>query len=285
MNWPDSQQDCDSGRKLLKDTCRTERQRRADIPAQAIGLGFGGQLGDRRAEGPAYCPQLPLSVLQQPSKSGRAVSLRRYVLRTQRLFVFFVSSSMCRGAGVSCATSTTVRGSRFSRSVRSRAVLGRRSSGCVRSRAALRLWASGCMRRAGMSSRCVRRRGPLRRVRFFGMRRFRMRSARARCCGMRSAAGVGCTCFMAARSATLGMPGGVSPPGRRSAAAVISTAAIAYKAVFAPAVAVAPSSPRPHAQEDAVVEVARPIKSHGRAGIRRVIVVAVRAHRLNSDID
>jgi hypothetical protein len=42
-----------------------------------------------------------------------------------------------------------------------------------------------------------------------------------------------------------------------------------------PAVAVAPACPGTHAQEDAAVEVTRPIKSIGRAGVRRIVVIAV----------
>ena len=60
---------------------------------------------------------------------------------------------------------------------------------------------------------------------------------------------------------------------------------LVHKAVTAPAVAVAPSAPWAHAQEDAVVEVARPVIAVGRAGVRRIAVVAIGAGWLNADIN
>ncbi len=70
-----------------------------------------------------------------------------------------------------------------------------------------------------------------------------------------------------------------------SAAAVIPSAATGYKAMSAPAVAIAPAGPRAHAKEDAVVEVPRAIKADRRTGVWRVVVVAVRADGLNADAD
>jgi len=75
-----------------------------------------------------------------------------------------------------------------------------------------------------------------------------------------------------------------SPCGRASAA-VIASAAIIHKPVAAPAMAVAPPSPRSHAEKDSIVEISRPIKPHGRAGIRRVVVIAIRTNRLNADVE
>jgi hypothetical protein len=64
---------------------------------------------------------------------------------------------------------------------------------------------------------------------------------------------------------------------------VISPSTIVDKAMSAPAVAIAPSSPRPHTQEDPVIEVSRAVKTNRRACIGRVVVVSVRAYRLNAD--
>jgi hypothetical protein len=52
-----------------------------------------------------------------------------------------------------------------------------------------------------------------------------------------------------------------------------------------PAVTIAPVGPWAHTEEYAVVEVPWPVKAHGRTVVRRVIVVAVRANRLNADAD
>lgn len=81
-------------------------------------------------------------------------------------------------------------------------------------------------------------------------------------------------CLLAAR---------ISAPSRRATATVIASSAIIHEAMSAPAVAVAPSSPRPHAQEDAVIEVSRAVKANRSAGIRGVVVVSVRTYRLNTD--
>jgi hypothetical protein len=53
----------------------------------------------------------------------------------------------------------------------------------------------------------------------------------------------------------------------------------------APAVAVAPSGPGAHAQEDAVVEVPWPVIAIGRAGVGRVLVVAILTNRLHTNAD
>lgn len=74
-----------------------------------------------------------------------------------------------------------------------------------------------------------------------------------------------------------------STVGCHSAAAVIASAAFAAEAMPAPAVVITPARPGPHAQEDAVVEIARSVIAHRRAGIRGVIVIAIRAVRLDAD--
>ena len=66
-------------------------------------------------------------------------------------------------------------------------------------------------------------------------------------------------------------------------AAVISSAAGVDKAMAAPTVVITPAGPWTHAQEDTVVEVTRPVKSNGRAGVRCIVVVTVGTHRLNPD--
>jgi hypothetical protein len=68
-----------------------------------------------------------------------------------------------------------------------------------------------------------------------------------------------------------------------AAASVISSTARAYKAMFAPAVTVAPASPGAHTKEDPVEEESRPVKAHGCAGVGRSFVVAVGADRRNAD--
>jgi hypothetical protein len=59
-------------------------------------------------------------------------------------------------------------------------------------------------------------------------------------------------------------------------ATVISSAPGSDKAMPAPTVVITPAGPWAHAQEDAVVEVARPVITNGGAGIRCIAVVAVR---------
>src|SRR5580693_3709075 len=77
--------------------------------------------------------------------------------------------------------------------------------------------------------------------------------------------------------------GRISTISRKTTAAVVPSAAAAVEAMFAPAVAVTPTGPRAHAQEDTVVEIARPIKADRRAGVRRIVVVTVGTHRLDTD--
>src|SRR5580658_718011 len=61
----------------------------------------------------------------------------------------------------------------------------------------------------------------------------------------------------------------------RVAASVVPASAAAAEAMLTPAVAVSPVCPRAHAQEDAVIEISRPIKAARRAAIRCIVVVAV----------
>ena len=67
--------------------------------------------------------------------------------------------------------------------------------------------------------------------------------------------------------------------------AVVSSSAFIGKAMRAPAMAVAPAAPWAHAQEDAVIEIARSVISHRRALVRCVSVIAVGTARLNADAD
>ncbi len=56
---------------------------------------------------------------------------------------------------------------------------------------------------------------------------------------------------------------------------VVPASAATAEAMLAPAVAVSPVCPWAHAQEDAVIEISRPIKAAWRAAIRCIVVVAV----------
>ena len=69
---------------------------------------------------------------------------------------------------------------------------------------------------------------------------------------------------------------------RAAAAPIASTTAI-NEPMPAPAVAITPAGPWAHAQEDPVIEVSRPVEPIGRAGIRRIVVIAVLANRLNTN--
>src|ERR1700728_1190871 len=80
------------------------------------------------------------------------------------------------------------------------------------------------------------------------------------------------------RSTTCG-----SAIGRHTPSASIPSSSAIAETVLAPAVAVAPASPRTHAQEDALIEIARPVKAHWRACVWCVIVVAIGTGGLNAD--
>src|SRR5580693_138033 len=58
-------------------------------------------------------------------------------------------------------------------------------------------------------------------------------------------------------------------------ASVVPASSAAAEAMLTPAVAVAPVCPRAHAQEDAVIEISRPVKAAGCAAVWRIVVVAV----------
>ena len=81
MNVPESQLHCDSGRKPPNGACKTERQRRAFIPAQAIGLGNQRQTNRKRAEGPIHLLQLLFMSLPWYNSEDRKQALRRSARR------------------------------------------------------------------------------------------------------------------------------------------------------------------------------------------------------------
>src|ERR1035437_9748318 len=69
-----------------------------------------------------------------------------------------------------------------------------------------------------------------------------------------------------------------------AAAASITSSAPVAEAMTTPTVAIAPAGPRTHAQEDAAIKVSRPVKSIGRAGVRFIVVIAVRTDGWNADV-
>ncbi len=88
-----------------------------------------------------------------------------------------------------------------------------------------------------------------------------------RCRGMNSAP---------ATSGKMAMVGSIA------ASAVVASAATPGEAMSAPAVAIAPPSPWAHTQEDPVIEISRSIVAIGRAGVGRVVVIAIGADWLNA---
>jgi hypothetical protein len=98
--------------------------------------------------------------------------------------------------------------------------------------------------------------------------------ATACCCGM----GVACGSAAAAR-AYYRCP--VSPIRGETTSTVVSTAfdvsssTSAAEAMLTPAVAISPVRPWAHAQEDAAIEITRPIIATGCASVRRIAIVAV----------
>ena len=131
--------------------------------------------------------------------------------------------------------------------------------------------------------------------------RVRSRCVRSRGVGSRGVgslgwtrcAGAGHCCMAGAGPCPVGMGNCCPAVGRTAASAignaprsaVVASSAFAHKAMAAPAVAVAPSAPWTHPQEDAVVEVPWPVVTIGRAGIRRIAVVAVCTAWLNADVN
>ena len=70
-----------------------------------------------------------------------------------------------------------------------------------------------------------------------------------------------------------------------TAASVVAASAIVMETTLAPAVGVSPAGPGAHAQEDAVVEVRRPIKALGRAAVRWGFIIAPLADGWFADFD
>jgi hypothetical protein len=62
-----------------------------------------------------------------------------------------------------------------------------------------------------------------------------------------------------------------------SMAADVGSSSTTVEAMTSPSVTIAPVRPWAYAKEDPVIEVARPIKTHGCARVRRIVIVAVRA--------
>jgi hypothetical protein len=96
------------------------------------------------------------------------------------------------------------------------------------------------------------------------------------CCGMGASNGGVTVRFTSAAAAYRRWTtrAGVSP------ATDVPSASTMAEAMFTPTVAIAPVRPWTHAQENAVVEIARSIVTTGRAGIRRIAVVPVRTDGL-----
>jgi hypothetical protein len=67
----------------------------------------------------------------------------------------------------------------------------------------------------------------------------------------------------------------ISMPTAVSAARDVTPSSTTAEAMLTPAVAIAPVRPWAYAQEDPVVEIARPIKTAGCAAVRCIVVVAV----------
>jgi hypothetical protein len=70
-----------------------------------------------------------------------------------------------------------------------------------------------------------------------------------------------------------------------SATAGISSSTSIAEAMAAPAVVIAPTRPRAHAEEDTVIEVTRPVEADGRATVWRIVIVAVGTDRWNAYVD
>jgi hypothetical protein len=70
-----------------------------------------------------------------------------------------------------------------------------------------------------------------------------------------------------------------------SANADVPSSPTAAEAMLTPAVAVAPVRPWSHAQENTVIEIARPIKAAGCAAVRCIVVIAVGTDGLNTYAD
>ncbi len=107
-----------------------------------------------------------------------------------------------------------------------------------------------------------------------------MGCAAPRCCGTRC--GMGCA---GTRCCGVGRATGImSTISRRATSAVVSPSSSAAKTMAAPAVAVAPAGPWAHAQEDAVIEIAGPVKAIRRACIGGIVVIAVGTDGWDTDV-
>ena len=131
-----------------------------------------------------------------------------------------------------------------------------------------------------------------------GARRTCPSSLRLRCARTNSTCMSGCCAATHLTTATTGTNSRSCPAAGNSAAArktaavchgtaaaAIASAALFGEAVIPPAVSITPAGPWAHAQEDAAVKVSWPVESIGRAGVGRVVVVAVRTNRWNADAD
>ena len=112
----------------------------------------------------------------------------------------------------------------------------------------------------------------------------RSASIRSRCVGCVSmrhsgVVSVGMRCSRVIAAGKAAVIGGIT------ASAAIASAAALDEAMSAPAVAIAPAGPWAHAEEDSVVEVTWSVKPIGRAGVWRVVVVAILADGLNANAD
>ncbi len=116
------------------------------------------------------------------------------------------------------------------------------------------------------------------------MSRCAMRRSAVRRCAMRRSAVLRSTVrsamaaivIAASKMAMLGLIAGSS---------VVAAPAVVMEAIRAPAVGITPAGPGAYTQKDAAVEVRRPIKAHGSAGVGRGFIVAVRANGWNADFD
>ena len=110
-----------------------------------------------------------------------------------------------------------------------------------------------------------------------------MRCGRSRCCGVGCATACCRSTIVVSGTAAANCPATVTVIGYAARSAVVASTAFTTEAVPAPAVTIAPAPPGSHAQEDAVIEIARPIITVGRACIGCIAIVAIGTDRLNPD--
>jgi hypothetical protein len=104
------------------------------------------------------------------------------------------------------------------------------------------------------------------------------------CSGARCRVGSRCAAVIHSAAAANGTAS-IAAIGNAARSAMIVSAAFAPKAVRTPSVAIAPAAPGSHSEEDAVVEVAGAVVTHGRAGVRRVAVIPIGTSGLNPNTD